>query len=139
VSIFELPRDPSYQDLQRFTQNILDAAHQGVATPGINLLPSREAVALYYASLAQVCLVEKLDGSLEQLRLRMFEAAQHVGAVSETGTRLLIEATNAAAASSKQQTAMMARQNRQLVIATWVLAVATLGLLGATVALYFKP
>jgi hypothetical protein len=128
---YELPDNATYDEIWRFTTNILSLAStkwEGHA----------DTQAAYYVAATHVNLAKRLDGAIGALRDQTMLAAQHVGKVTENQTRLMLDAYNRSIESTTAQGHRIERLTRSLTVATWVLAAATIGLLGATVALYLK-
>ena len=118
----EVGSDPSWDEILRFTTNILGTDDLSKDMRYVT------AQSTYFSSAAQVLVARRLDEALGVLQQNLTNAAQHVGKVSERGTSLLVE-------SAQRQAAEAEKHARSLKHATWALTVVTTILAAATVAL----
>ena len=125
--IFEVGTDPDWKEIRQFTMNTLHAESETIM--------ETTARAAYFSAQSHVLVSQRLDRSIGLVQDYLMNAAQHVGKVSERGTKLLVEASDRATERARVQSEQADKHARSLKHATWVLTGATAVLAIATIAL----
>jgi hypothetical protein len=119
-------QNPNYDDLLRFSTNLLDVTQ-------LNSPREYEAKIAYFSTATQVGLAKKASESMASLT---HEVDQSRSAVAR-GLEKLTLAINSASETSERATLRLEKQSARMVGATWGLVLATVVLAMATVLLVF--
>jgi len=111
MSVFEVGPDPTWEDIRKFATNILGTADWRNAEETL-------AKSSYFACASRVLIAQRMDKAIGLVQEYMLNAAQHVGKVSERGTKLMIEASDRAIDAADRQAQQVERHARSLRRAT---------------------
>jgi hypothetical protein len=131
MSLNEIGLDDGYEKILGFAANLLQVNPRNQDTKG-------DAERAYYGAATEVFIAHRLDDAIARAEHSLADAVGSLEQTVRQATKMFLDAADNMTAAANVQADRADRYARQLTIATWVLAGATIALVIATSGLFFK-